>query len=69
MQLTNAEKLRIQEISEICTAYELGYVAGVNSLGTIENEYPFNSDEYFAWILGHNSGIHSIEANEFIEPH
>ena len=59
----------IQRVSEICAAYELGFMAGTVLMGTEGNEFPVNSDNYFAWIIGHTTGVHSQESEDQPEYH
>ena len=46
-----------EEVIEICEAYELGLVAGKMNLSTEYNNFKDKSSPYYAWLLGHNSGL------------
>ena len=57
-----------EKVAEICQAYELGYSAGRMNLSVDHNEYRKKSDNYYAWLMGHNTGIQTemIELDEVL---
>jgi hypothetical protein len=53
------ENKEIENVVEICQAYKVGFDAGRLHLSTIYNEYEKETENYYAWILGHNVAIQS----------
>ena len=56
----------IENVVEICQAYKRGFDAGRINLATIHNEFKHETEQYYAWILGHNVGVQTelIELDE-----
>jgi len=48
---------KTERIVEICQAYESGYMAGRMNMAIDTNEYQHKTDQFYAWMLGHNTGI------------
>lgn len=57
-----------EKVVEICQAYEQGYSAGRMNLATDANTYEDKTDNYYAWLLGHNTGLQleMIEVEEVL---
>ena len=53
----------IQQVIQICEAYEDGQMAGKMNLSADNNIHLKESKEFYAWVVGHNMGIQL----EFIE--
>jgi hypothetical protein len=47
----------IENVVEICQAYKVGFDAGRMNLSTVYNDYKKETEQYYAWILGHNVGV------------
>ena len=58
--------MEVENIVEICQAYEDGFSAGRMNLSADNNIHKLESDNYYAWLLGHNIGI-QIELIELDE--
>lgn len=51
------EEQDIDEVLDICIAYEKGYLAGQTMLSTESNTYKEKSKTYYAWLFGHNNSL------------
>lgn len=49
--------MEVENIVELCQAYENGFSAGRMNLSSDNNGYHRETDNYYAWMLGHNIGI------------
>jgi hypothetical protein len=49
--------MQVENILEICQAYESGINAGRLKFSADNNEYEKETDLFYAWALGHNMGI------------
>jgi hypothetical protein len=47
----------VEEVLEIVEAYEIGYRAGRMNFSYDTNIYQDKSPCFYAWLLGHNSGL------------
>jgi hypothetical protein len=55
--------MQVEEILEICSAYESGVNAGRMNFSADLNSHEEETTLYYAWAIGHNTGIQT----EFIE--
>ena len=55
--------MEIEQIAELCAAFEMGKQASVLGLSTSYNEFAEKSDLSYAWYIGHNVGSHKELAN------
>ena len=60
------DEQEIDQVVEICQAYEHGFNAGRMNLAADNNDYKRETPKYYAWMLGHNIGI-QIELMELDE--
>jgi len=51
------EEEQIEEVVEICQAYENGFAAARLNFSNDYNQHKRDSPSYYAWVLGHNNGI------------
>ena len=56
----------IENVVQICQAYEHGFNAGRMNLSSDNNTHDRESNEFYAWMFGHNIGI-QIELMELDE--
>ena len=49
--------MQVETIIELCEAYESGFNAARMNLSSDNNDYIKKTDNYYAWMLGHNVGI------------
>ena len=63
------EEMDIDEVLNICIAYERGYLAGQTLQSANTNSYEENSKTYYAWLFGHNNSLtkEMLENNEGLE--
>ena len=59
----------IDEVLNICIAYEQGYLAGQAMMSANFNAYTEESNAYYAWLFGHNNSLtkETLEVNEGTE--
>ena len=57
------DEKEIENVVEICQAYENGFTAGRMNLASTNNTFKRESEQYYACVLGHNVGIQT----EFVE--
>jgi hypothetical protein len=64
------EEPDIDEVLDICIAYEQGYLAGQALLSSESNAYNENTKTFYAWLFGHNNSLTKeiLEVNEE-QPH
>ena len=48
--------VNIDKVAELCAAYEMGHNASQLGLATSYNEFAEDSENYYAWMLGHYVG-------------
>ena len=58
--------VNIDEVAEVCAAYEMGHASGQMGLSTSFNEFADGSERFYAWLLGHNVGGHKALVNKEI---
>ena len=47
----------IDDVLDICIAYEQGYSAGQSMIPAEYNIYTDKSKTYYAWLFGHNNSL------------
>ena len=60
------DEKEIENVVQICQAYENGFNAGRMNLSADNNAHMRESDEFYAWHFGHNIGI-QLELMEYEE--
>ena len=62
------EDYEVEEVLDICIAYEKGYLAGQHMLPANTNNYDEKTKGYYAWLFGHNSSLTKeiIDAEEIL---